>query len=274
MRLDNPTDGVDRAEIRRRDLLWMVTGAVVVGASGLLLPATIDEAAARAGRMDGALGGRRGKNRRGRDKRKRRQQDDRKQKTKALGAGAPLYKWVGIRGSTNLQGLGYGQTVDDIAADCYFRIKGEGYTYTSLKFEKTVSIRDSGEPFDGLVPGHGIQYYPDRYRAAIMLRSPSFSKPIFLEAGHDPGVFTTPFITVSTGGSVNASGEYTGGKSIGRFEPLEMDGCHATQSFDLDATLTYLMYPSQSYSLAIRFFRSCAGPVEDHKIFNFMLFPR
>lgn len=56
----------------RRALLRAAAGAFSLAISGLFLPATLEQAEARDGVLDGKRGGRRGKNRRGRNKAKRR----------------------------------------------------------------------------------------------------------------------------------------------------------------------------------------------------------
>lgn len=70
-----PTDSAaptapEDAALNRRRLLRAATGAFVLTASGLYLPAAVEDAEAREGAYGGRLGGRRGKNRRGRDRRR------------------------------------------------------------------------------------------------------------------------------------------------------------------------------------------------------------
>lgn len=79
---DDLTDAIDERGLGRRGLLRTAAGGFVLAASGLLLPAVAGEIAAREGALDGALGGRRGPDRRGRDKRKRRDHGDDKKEDK------------------------------------------------------------------------------------------------------------------------------------------------------------------------------------------------
>ncbi|MFN8593192.1 MAG: hypothetical protein U0031_17180 [Thermomicrobiales bacterium] len=58
------------SSLSRRRLLRAATGAFVLSASGLYLPATVEEADARSGALDGRLGGRHGRDRRGQDRRR------------------------------------------------------------------------------------------------------------------------------------------------------------------------------------------------------------
>lgn len=74
--LDRPPAG------NRHLLLGGAAGGFALALGGHFLPTTIEETEAREGALGGALGGRRGKNRRGRDKRKRRGHGDRKNRGK------------------------------------------------------------------------------------------------------------------------------------------------------------------------------------------------
>ena len=172
---------VDAAGVTRRTILRDAGAGFVLTASGLFVPVNADEAAAREGALGGKLGGRHGHNHRGRNTRKRRKHDGKKDKGKdnrPPGAGAPLYKWIGISGITELGAIPYGEVVDDLEADFYFRVKGLGDTYSALIFKRTVKVIDAG-PDVKPEPGRRFQWTPDRYRAAIYLRSSRLSRPIF-----------------------------------------------------------------------------------------------
>ncbi|MCA9880169.1 MAG: hypothetical protein KC442_20385 [Thermomicrobiales bacterium] len=69
----------DQTNQTRRDLLRAAAGVFSLAASGLFLPATREDAAAKSGALGGKHGGRHGPNRRGRNKAKRRRRQDRRQ---------------------------------------------------------------------------------------------------------------------------------------------------------------------------------------------------
>jgi hypothetical protein len=90
---DNEWEG-----LHRRELLGAV-GGFALAASGLFLPAAAAEKAAREGANGGALGGRRGKNRRGRAKHQRQRTNNKRQghgKEKENGAGRLPWQERGI----------------------------------------------------------------------------------------------------------------------------------------------------------------------------------
>lgn len=61
------SEAFDDDRLHRRGVLRIAAGGLLLAANGLLLPEWLEEAEAREGAYDGALGGRRGKNHRGRD---------------------------------------------------------------------------------------------------------------------------------------------------------------------------------------------------------------
>ena len=71
----------------RRALLRAAAGAFSLAASGLFLPATLEQAEARDGVLDGKRGGRRGKNQRERNKSKRRDRRKARQRNTNKGKG-------------------------------------------------------------------------------------------------------------------------------------------------------------------------------------------
>lgn len=189
----------------RRQALGGTVGAFALAASGLFLPAGMESAEARKGRYGGKLGGRHGKNRRGRDKRDRKKDRNKGKSSDGKALGGSLIRYVGCKVASN------DSTWDDLQVDFYYRIKGVLDTWSSLKFARTVSLRDAV-----------AEYRPDRYSIAVYIRASNMERGCLVEMRND--LIFPPEANVVIGGSVNPSGDYVGGSSKGwwsaYYEPL------------------------------------------------------
>jgi hypothetical protein len=184
------------AALHRRHLLSTSVSRFALGASGLLLPAWLqqEDAEARKGAANGKLGGRRGKNRRGRDAAKRRKRAKARQQRKdeAKAPGWSLIKYVSFRFEPT-------SSLKDLRIDTYYRIKGELDTWSSLKPAQTFTNVSSRQT-----------YAPERYSIAALIQSRD-TTPIFIEARNL--LIGTPWVTIAHGGQIDANGNYVGGSS-------------------------------------------------------------
>ncbi|MFN8661409.1 MAG: hypothetical protein U0075_05920 [Thermomicrobiales bacterium] len=137
--------------LSRRNLARVVAGGVIAGAGGLLLPGTIDDAAAR----EGALGGRHGKNHRGRNQRKRR--DHRKEQRDHSG------------NQDNLPGRGLFRntalTTSIIHSIDY------PFAFTTTYFYRIKTGLDDYGPWKEATTGtaESSRYAPDRFRVGVLV---------------------------------------------------------------------------------------------------------
>ena len=145
-------DNNDAAQSRRA----LVSGAAgfALAASGLLLPAEDDGAAAREGAYGGELGRRRGKDRRGGDKRKRRDRSDKKGKGRR--DGAP--KDHGPFRATALTVVN--RWLPSLECVFYYQIKTglDDYDLPRADSERTILWNES------------FRYDPNRYRVGVLIK--------------------------------------------------------------------------------------------------------
>ncbi len=193
---DQVEAGIEQEEaLNRRHLLGLAGHGFALAASGLLLPAWLQQnAEAREGAANGRLGGRRGKNQRGRDEAKRRKRAKAREKRKdqPKAPGWSLIKYVSFRFEPT-------SALQDVRIDTYYRIKGELDTWSSLKPAQTFTTFASRQT-----------YAPDRYSVAAFIQSRD-TTPIFIEARNP--LIGTPWVSIAHGGRIDASGNYVGGSS-------------------------------------------------------------
>lgn len=149
----------------RRRFLGAATGGFAMAASGLLLPAGLEDAEAREGAYDGALGGRRGQNRRGRDERKRRTHGNRKNPNRVKDLPLPFRNTV----VTVRNGLAE-------PAPCIFfaahNTRGNDFDPFFKVIEYTVNNEDHDNEY---------RFDPLELRAGVLIRELNDGKDIFCD---------------------------------------------------------------------------------------------
>jgi hypothetical protein len=151
----------DAAGVSRRTILTGAVTGFVVTASGLLLPGGEDEANAREGSYGGALGGRRGPNRRSRDPRKRRDKGKHSDKKgDARGNDSPAPGSGLFRNSALTV---YTEGAARFTFTFYYRIK------TGLDDYGPWTQASTATP----IPGFGHRYAPDRFRIGVLISAPA-----------------------------------------------------------------------------------------------------
>jgi hypothetical protein len=116
----------------RRQLLHAAGGGLALAASGLLVPAWLEEVDAREGALGGAKGGRRGKDRRGRNKRRDHEEKKDKDKNKDHSEDTPRGLFRGIEFTVGARGGPY-------TVEFYTMVPGVFATGWELSGTKTVS---------------------------------------------------------------------------------------------------------------------------------------
>lgn len=157
---DEPeADAIEVAPAGSRRLLLAGAGGLMLAASALILPDWLEEAEAREGALDGARGGRRGKDHRGRNRRKRRTHGDKKDRDKNTnGNDAPrgLAAPPGVR-STAVTVIN--QSEKPINCVFYLRTKTGPDSY---------GLPIANE-MPGLDPDTSFRYDPDRDRVGVLV---------------------------------------------------------------------------------------------------------
>ena len=147
----------------RRALLGGAAGGFALAASGLFLPARLEEARAREGAYDGVLGGRHGKNRRGRDQRQRRTHGDKKDKNNA--------KRDNLRGWRNtaltVENTGGDPQFEKISVTFFFRAKLDEDFYGP-------PVRAT-DPIE-LEIGQHYRFANDRFRVCALIQHHALTK--------------------------------------------------------------------------------------------------
>jgi hypothetical protein len=162
----------------RRQLLGGVTGTMALGASGLFLPEWLDEAQAREGALDGANGGRRGKNHRGRDR--KRSHGDKKDmgRDKNNGRkGAPPGSSA-LPGSRSTAVTVINQSNKPINCVFYLRTKTGPDSY---------GLPIANE-MPGLDPYTSYRYDPDRDRVGVLVTKVDGPYDIFVDMRNASGI--------------------------------------------------------------------------------------
>lgn len=147
---EDQTDAIDVRGQSRRNLVRLAAGGFALAASGLYLPAAMDEAEAREGALKGQLGGRRGPDRRGRGKRNRRDHGDGKNKNRDDSRG--VFRTTALTVNTTVQ-AGLDLT---FSAVFYYRTKTGIDSYGPWQVD-----RDGDSVSDRFAPGH--------YRVGVLL---------------------------------------------------------------------------------------------------------
>lgn len=202
--MDHPSDSCASAETAqptRRRLLQMAAGGFALAASGLFLPAGLEESAAREGALGGAKGGRHGKQHRRRHRRTHGNRKARRTRDNSPGAGAPegsLIRYVALR--VNAGDL----APSTITVDFYFRVKTGLDTFGPLVFANSSAAMTNGN----------VDYAPERYSIAAYIRGDALPSPVYIEFTnvlfHD-GIALAPYGKIINGGSIDGSGNYVGG---------------------------------------------------------------
>lgn len=151
---DDQTGDFNDLGLSRRNLVRAATGGFVLAASGLLLPATVGEAEAREGALDGQLGGRRGPNQRGRGQRKRRDRGDDKNKNRDGSRG--VFRTTALTVNTTVQA-------------------GLDLTFSAVFYYRTKTGRDRYGPWLVGRDGDAVsdRFAPGHYRVGVLLSTVS-----------------------------------------------------------------------------------------------------
>lgn len=141
--------------LKRRRLLQAITGGALLAASGLVLPAWLEEVEAREGSLDGAKGGRRRKDRKGRQR--QRTHGDKKDEGKR-GQDAPKGQDSAFRAAA----LTVYNNLSDTSLQCtfYYRIKTglDDYSLPVAHSTHTIKAKES------------LRYDPNRYRVGVLIK--------------------------------------------------------------------------------------------------------
>ena len=251
---DRDVAGVEREDtaVNRRHLLGVAGSRFALAASGLLLPAWLqqEDAEARKGVANSKLGGRRGTNRRGRDAAKRRKRakarEKRKDQDQAKAPGWSLIKYVSFR-------IEPVTDVQDLRIDTYYRVKGELDTWSSLK---------PGQSFTSFAARQ--TYAPERYSIAAFIQARD-TTPIFIEARNP--MIGTPWVTIAHGGRIDANGNYVGGSSDWGINVLYRYSQHA---LGVNESMRVAMSPGDDWPRYLADVERL-DDTGDHKVFSIYL---
>lgn len=236
------------AAVDRRHLVRLAGSRFALAASGLLLPAWLQQDADARGTAGGKLGGRRGKNRRGRDAAMRRKRakarEKRKDQAKAPGWSLIKYASFRIEPTAGLQ---------DLRIDTYYRIKGELDTWSSLKSAQSFTSSASQQT-----------YAPERYSIAAFIQARD-TTPIYIEVRNP--MIGTPWVSIAHGGRIDASGNYVGGASNWGINVLYRYSQHA---LGVNESMNVAMTPGDDWAQYL----ASVERLEDtgsHKVFSISL---